>query len=96
MTIRTGSGRRKTRSKLRKKVSNKGKISINNYLHKFNENQRVVLVQEPAIQTGMYHSRFHGKTGVIKGKQGSCYKVGIMDGNMEKILIIHPVHLRKA
>ncbi len=50
---------------------------------------------EPAVQHGMYYPRFHGKHGVVKGKQGNCYIVGIKDKNKAKDLIVHPVHLKK-
>jgi len=96
MTQKTGSRRRKTRSKLRKRVSEKGKISIRNYLQKFNENDRVILVAEPAVQKGMHHPRYQGKTGIISGKQGNCYKVKIKDGGKAKIMLTHPIHLKKA
>jgi len=95
MAQRTGSRRRKTRSKLSKGVKEKGKIKIRRYLQQFDENTRVVLVAEPAVQGGMHHPRFQGKVGTIKGKQGSCYRVAIKDGNMDKFLIVHPIHLRK-
>jgi large subunit ribosomal protein L21e len=95
MTQKQGSTRRKTRSKLRKRVSERGKISIRNYLHKYKENDRVVLVAEPAVQKGMHHPRYQGKTGVVIGIQGNCYKVKIKDGNKDKIMITHSIHLRK-
>tara|TARA_Y100000310_G_C20057825_1_gene523561 strand:- start:185 stop:331 length:147 start_codon:yes stop_codon:yes gene_type:complete len=48
------------------------------------------------VQRGMYHSRFYGKSGSIKGKQGRCYEVLITDGSKQKTLIVHPVHLKRA
>lgn len=95
MTQKTGSRRRKTRSKLRKNVSQKGKISIRNYLQKFKDGEKVILVAEPAVQDGMHHPRYQGKTGTISGTQGTCYKVKIKDGKKEKIMITHPIHLKK-
>ena len=38
----------------------------------------------------------HSKTGIVKGKKGSCYEINIKDGKKEKILIIHPVHLKRV
>tara|TARA_Y100000310_G_C20676793_1_gene813555 strand:+ start:1256 stop:1546 length:291 start_codon:yes stop_codon:yes gene_type:complete len=95
MVQRTGSRRRKTRSKLSKNVAEKGKIKIRNYLQNFKESDKVVLVAEPAVQGGMHHPRFQGLAGEIVNKQGSCYKVKIKDGNKEKMVVIHPIHLRK-
>lgn len=56
---------------------------------------RAVLVAEPAVQAAIYHQRFHGKSGFIVGKQGDCYKLEIKDGGKTKIVIVHPIHLKK-
>jgi large subunit ribosomal protein L21e len=91
---RIGGFRRKTRNKLSKSVKDKGKISLRAYFQEFNTGDKVQLIAEPAIQKGMYHPRFMGKAGVIKGKAGRCYEVEINDGKA-KTLIVHPVHLKK-
>lgn len=96
MVQRTGGLRRKTRSKYKKNVRMRGKISIRNYLQTFQENDKVAFVMEPSLHTGIFHTRFHGDVGVVVGKQGTCYKVRIIDGNMEKCMIVHPVHLKKV
>ena len=95
MTQRTGGSRRKTRHKLKKNVRKKGKVSIRQYLQQFKEEDRVALVAEPAVQTGMHHPRFQGRTGVVVGTQGNCYQVQIRDGKSQKVLVVHPVHLRR-
>lgn len=95
MTKRIGGNRRKSRAKMRKAVANRGKISIKNYLAKYEDGDRVQLKAEPAVQKGLYHLDFHGKSGIINGKQGNCYKVLIKDGNKEKSLLVHPVHLKR-
>lgn len=96
MVQRTGGIRRKTRSKFKKNVRMKGKLSIRNYLQNFKVHDKVALVMEPSIHAGIFHQRFQGDVGVILGKQGSCYKVKIIDGKMEKYFIVHPVHLKKV
>ena len=96
MVQRTGGLRRKTRSKFKKNVRMKGKISIRKYLQNFNENDKVALVMEPSIHSGIFHPRFQGDVGVIVGKQGTCYKIKIIDGKMQKYFIVHPVHLKKV
>ncbi len=90
---RTGTSRRKTRSKLHKVTGTKGKISISRYFAKYEIGDRVALKAEPAVQKGMYFPRFHGKIGEVTGKVGRCYKVQIKDFTKEKTLIVHPVHL---
>ena len=96
MVQRIGGFRRKTRSKLRKNIRDKGKISLKKYFQEFKIDDKVSLKAEPAVQKGMYFPRFHGKAGVIKAKKGNCYEVNINDSGKQKTLIIHPVHLKKV
>lgn len=93
---RIGGFRRKTRSLFRKDKRNKGKISLGSYFQIFNIGDRVNLTVEPSIRKGMYHPRFVGKAGIIKGKAGRCYEILIQDIKKKKTLIVHPVHLRRA
>ena len=95
MVKRIGGLRRKTRYKLRKEKRSKGKISITKYFQSFSVGDGVFLGAESAVQKGMYHPRFMGKAGTIKGKRGRCYEVLLNDMGKEKTLIVHPVHLRK-
>jgi large subunit ribosomal protein L21e len=95
MAQRIGRFRRKTRHKLKKNVKDKGKIRISSYLQEFQTEDRVILKAEPAVQNGMYFPRFHGKSGIITGKQGKCYKVKIKDIKKEKTVLVHPIHLKK-
>ncbi len=96
MSKRIGGFRRKTRHKLKKSPRTKGKISIRKYLQGFKVGDYVNLSAEPAVQTGMYLPRFHGRTAIVVGKQGDCYKVQIEDGSLKKMLIVHPIHLQGA
>ena len=96
MVSRIGGFRRKTRYKLQKNIRQKGKISLQKYFQEFKEGERCVLKAEPAIQKGMYFPRFHGKSGIVKSKRGNCYEVVIKDGKLEKIIIVHPVHLKRS
>lgn len=91
----TGKGRKKTRQKFRKDVREKGKVSLTRYLQNFSEGDRVILRAEPGYQKGIYHGRFHGKSGSIANKIGRCYEVIIKDFNKVKTLIVHPVHLKR-
>ena len=91
-----GSFRRKTRSKLRKNYKERGKISIRKFFQRFQEGERVVLKCEPAVQKGMYYPRFHGRSGIVIGSQGRCYEILIKDGNKDKLVIVHPIHLKKS
>lgn len=93
---RIGGNRRKTRYKLRKNKGERGRISIANHLQQLNAGDKVLLKADSGYQKGMYFRRFHGKYGIVESKQGSCYYVLIKDGNKEKNILVHPVHLRKV
>ncbi|MBT3304339.1 50S ribosomal protein L21e [Candidatus Woesearchaeota archaeon] len=96
MARNKGTFRTKTRYKMKKERREKGKISISRFFQVFKLGEKVHLCVEPAVQKGMYFPRFLGKTGEIVGKKKICYEVKIKDGNKEKILVSHPVHLKKC
>lgn len=96
MASRIGGFRRKTRYKFKKERRQKGKISLQRYFQNFNPGDKVHLIVEPAVQKGMYYPAYIGKTGIVKAKCGSCYEVAIKDINKKKVLIVHPIHLRKT
>ncbi|MFQ5621118.1 MAG: 50S ribosomal protein L21e [Candidatus Nanoarchaeia archaeon] len=95
MVQRIGTRRRKARHILTKNIRTKGKVALSRFFANFKEGEKVLLKAEPAYHKGMYHLRYHGKTGVITGKRGACYHLNIKDGGKTKELIVHPVHLRK-
>ena len=94
MAKRKGGLKRKTRDILKKHYKQKGKMSLTKFFQEFNEGDTVVLKAEPSVQRGMYFKRFHGKNGLVMGKQGNCYKVLIKDFKMDKMIIVHPIHLK--
>lgn len=93
MVQRIGGFRRKTRGKLTKQ--NKGRIVIRNFLQTFDVDEKVGLRLDPAHQKGMFHPRFQGKTAIVKGKEGNCYKIELIDGHKAKYSMVHPIHLKK-
>lgn len=96
MVDRVGGFRRNTRYKMRKNVSQKGKVSLRKFLQSFEVGDAVKLSAEPAYQKGMYFPRFYGKVGKVSKKVGTCYEVKIMDFTKEKTVVVHPVHLDRA
>lgn len=96
MSARKGGIRRGTRRKLKKSHRTKGKISINKYFQKYETGDRAMLNAEPAVQKGMYHARFHARTGTIVDKKGSCYGLSINDCGKQKTVYVHPIHLKKV
>jgi len=96
MGKRKGGYRRKTRKLMTKNVRDHGKIRLSSYFAKYDAGDRVTLFAEPAVQDSLYNLRFHGKAGTVIGMQGACYKVAIVDGNKPKMVIVHPIHLKRA
>lgn len=93
---RVGGNRRKSRYKMKKSISEKGKLHISKFLQTFEEGDKVLLKAYPSYQKGIFFLRFFGKVGEVTGKQGDCYKVNIKDGGKTKTCIVHPVHLISA
>lgn len=81
---------------MRKPVRQRGKISLGRYFQPYAAGDKVVLVGEPAVQKGMFHPRYWGKSAVVERKMGQCYVVSIMDRTLKKTFVVHPVHLRRA
>jgi large subunit ribosomal protein L21e len=96
MTTRLDGFRKRTRRKFKKNQPQIGKISIKNFLQKFEVGDKVCLTVEPAYQKGMYRPKFIGKIGTVSGIKGTCYAVQINDFKKSKTLIVHPVHLKRA
>lgn len=96
MGKRKGNYRRRSRKLMKKYYKARGKISISRYFAAFKEGDKVILKAEPGYQKGIYHLRFHGKVGIVKGKRGECYEVEIIDGHKPKLLIVHPIHLKRS
>ncbi len=88
--------RRKTRDKLSKSPRERGKVTITRMLQEFEIGDYVHIDIEPSVHYGMPHPRYHGRTGVVVGMRGRCYEVLIKDGKKLKMLIVHPVHLKRA
>ncbi|MEM4264094.1 MAG: 50S ribosomal protein L21e [Candidatus Woesearchaeota archaeon] len=95
MGKRKGSYRRRSRKLMKKEYKTRGKISVSKFFAAFKIGEKVVLKAEPAYQKGVFHLRFYGKAGIIKGKRGDCYELEICDGGKKKLLIVHPLHLKR-
>lgn len=93
---RIGGNRRKTRYKMKKSISDKGKLHISRFLQAFEEGDKVLLKAYPSYQKGLFNLRFHGRIGEVVSKQGECYVVGVKDGKKLKQFVVHPVHLLRG
>ena len=85
--------RRKTRSLLRKKAREKGKIGLSKILRDYKPGDRVVVKLNPSVHKGMPHRRFHGKVGIIENVRGQAYVVNVTQGKAVKEVIVRPEHL---
>jgi large subunit ribosomal protein L21e len=85
--------RRKTRSLLRKKPRNRGKIGLSKILYEYKPGQKVVVKINPSVHKGMPHRRYHGRVGVIDSKRGRAYVVDVTQGKAVKEIIVRPEHL---
>ena len=86
--------RKKTRYKFKKDLRKRGIMPVTSVIQQFEIGQKVHVVCEPSIQKGMPHRRFHGKTGTVLGQRGRAWVLSINDGNMEKVIIARPQHLK--
>jgi large subunit ribosomal protein L21e len=85
--------RYRTRSLLKRKVREKGKIGLSKVLRDYAAGDRVVVKINPSVHRGMPHRRFHGKVGVIGERRGRAYLVSVSQGDAVKELIVRPEHL---
>lgn len=95
MVQRIGTTQRKTREKFKLGYREKGKISLSRYFQEFQLGDKVSLKIHSNVPHGRFFRRFYGECGEVTGKRGECYKITLKDGNKEKDLFVHPIHLKK-
>ena len=78
----------------RKRMREKGKVSLTRYFQKFNEGDSVAVAQDLGVKFG-YSKRLQGRTGKVLAKRGSAYYVEIKDLDKKKRYVINPVHLKR-
>ena len=83
-----------TRHKLQNDPRDQGTSPPQQAVEEFEAGDTVHLSLDPSVQEGRFHPRFNGEVGTVIGEQGQAYKVEITDGNVEKIVITKPAHLR--
>src|SRR3989338_8174785 len=95
MTKRIGTPRTKTRHIFSVPKNMKGKLTISKFIQKLSPGDKVVLKASPGVQKGLYHHRFHGRTGSVVGSIKKYYEVKKRDKKKFKTLLINPVYLVK-
>jgi len=82
-----------TRCLLKKTPRERGKMRISKLLYEYQPGNQVIVKIDPSVQKGMPHRRYHGKIGVVLGKQGRSYVLSIAQGDAAKEIIVRPEHL---
>jgi large subunit ribosomal protein L21e len=85
--------RSRTRTLLRKRPRERGKIGLSRILRTYEPGQKVTILIEPSVHKGMPHRRYHGRVGVIHEKRGKSYVVDVSMGGQKKQIIARPEHL---
>jgi len=88
--------RNRTRKCLKKHPRSRGMPPLSKMTRQYEIGDYVDIDPEPAIQKGLPHRRFIGKTGIIIGKRGRAYLIQIKDKKREKTLITLPEHLNPS
>lgn len=96
MANRIGSSRHRSRKKMTKSRSDRGKISLRGFLQSFKKGDKVALIAEPAYQKGMHQLRLQGHIVEVTARRGKCYEVSVNDKGKQKSLLVHPVHLKRV
>lgn len=87
--------RRRTRSKLRKRVRSKGLSPVTKMLESFKAGEKACIVIDPSIHTGQPHPKYQGITGVVLGAQGSSYLLKVKAGGKYKKVVVSPAHMKR-
>ncbi len=88
--------RSKTRYKMRRRLGERGPVTVNRIVRVFEVGDRVAINIEPSFHKGMPFKRFHGMTGIVEGVRGEAYIVRISDQGKDKTVVTYPVHLQRA
>ncbi|MGC8617276.1 MAG: 50S ribosomal protein L21e [Thermoplasmata archaeon] len=88
--------RSKTRYKMRKRLNERGPITVNRIVKTFEVGDSVAIDIEPSFHKGMPFKRFQGMTGIVEGQKGDAYVIKISDQGKPKTVVAYPIHLRRA
>ena len=87
--------RRKSRSALRKRVRERGKLGLGRLLTRYEVGDTVVINIDSAIHKGMPHRRYQGKVGTVVERRGRACVVEVPQRRTVKLIVATPEHLRK-
>lgn len=79
----------------KKRIRERGKVSLSRCFQKFSEGDSVAIVRELGLQSPGFPKRMQGRTGKIIEKRGSAYVIEVNDFNRQKKFAVIPAHLRR-
>ena len=80
----------------RKKIKEKGKLSLSRMFQELSVGDRVVLNRELSLKSKRtIPKHFHGTIGEVVGKLGKAFIVKFLNGKSYKKLMVMPIHLKK-
>jgi large subunit ribosomal protein L21e len=88
--------RSRTRSLLRKRPRERGKIGLSRILRIYQPGEKVTILIDSSVHKGMPHRRYHGRVGIVHEKRGKSYVVHVGVGNLTKHIVARPEHLTPA
>jgi large subunit ribosomal protein L21e len=86
--------RLKTRHKFNKDLRARGFSPVSRAIQDFVVGQKVHIDIDSSIHKGMPNRRFQGRTASVIGQRGRAYLLEMYDGNLKKMLIVRPQHLK--
>jgi len=81
-------------AKLNKSIRTRGKIQLSEYFKDLKIGDNVAVINESSVPSS-FPQRIIGKTGKIVEERGFSKIIEMLDGNLRKRFIIHPIHLKK-
>ena len=78
----------------RKRFKKDRKVTVNQFMRKFELGDKIVIDIESSSSSGMPFRRFQGHTGKVVGQRGRAYLVEIKDGNKLKKIAAKPEHIK--
>ncbi|MBI2079661.1 50S ribosomal protein L21e [Candidatus Micrarchaeota archaeon] len=80
-------------SKKTRKLKRRKKFTVTDFVKSFSLGQKVIISVKPYF-SGLPNPRYNNRSGVIVEKRGESYVVEILDGNLKKGIVSHPIHLK--
>jgi len=81
-------------AQVKKSIRQRGKIQLSEYFKEMKVGDTVAVLNEASIPSS-FPQRIIGRTGKIIDTRGRSKVVSMLDGNLSKQFIIHPIHLKK-